>query len=88
MTTAPRIPRHRPLWADTIPDAGSRPACTSDACCQGRRPCPTPQACQCSADDDADGLPGGAMVLMIAVGLVAVVAGISLLAGYLSVVLP
>lgn len=86
MTNHPRIPRHRPLWHDTVDPGAARPACTSDACRQGRRPCPTPQACQ-RPEDDADDLPGGALVLVIAIGLVAVVGGVSMLAGYLAAVL-
>lgn len=83
MTSAPpRIPRHRPMFADTVP----APRC-SGPCAQGRRACPTPAACQCGDDDDT-GLPGPAMSAVIAVGLVAVIVAGSLLAGYLSVVLP
>ena len=62
MTSAPpRIPRHRPMFADTVP----APRC-SGPCAQGRRACPTPAACQCGDDDDT-GLPGPAMSAVIAV---------------------
>lgn len=81
MTSAPRIPRKRPMFADTLP----APHC-SGPCQQGRRACPTPAACQCGNDDT--GLPGPAMSAVIAVGLVVVIVACSLLAGYLSVVLP
>ena len=63
--TAPRLPR------------ASRPTC-SGPCDQGRRACPTPEACQ--APDDS-GLPGPAMALAIAVGLIAVIAAVSLVLG-------
>jgi hypothetical protein len=33
-------------WHDTMPTQPAKlPACTADACCQGRVPCPTPEAC-------------------------------------------
>lgn len=81
MSTSPRIPRHRPMWHDTLP----APRC-SGPCDEGRRKCPAPAACQCGEDDT--GLPGPAMSAAIAIGLVAVIIAASLLAGYLSVVLP
>ncbi len=71
--TAPRIPRHNPLWHDTIP----APRC-SGPCRQGRRKCPTPAACQGADRDPASDLPGPAMALVIAVGLAAMIAAVSL----------
>jgi hypothetical protein len=31
--------------------------CHSDACCQGRKPCPTPQACELAENDPYQILP-------------------------------
>lgn len=64
------------------PQPVQRPGCTSDACAQGRRACPTPQACHVSSADDADsdadsdggsGLPGPAMALALLGAAVALV---------------
>lgn len=63
--TAPRLPR------------ASRPTC-SGPCDQGRRACPTPEACQAP---DESGLPGPAMALAIAIGLIAIIAALSLAIG-------
>ena len=59
-----------------------RPSC-SGPCQQGRRACPTPAACQCGDEDDT-GLPGPAMALAIAVGLIAVIATVSLVLGQIT----
>ena len=50
----------------------------SGPCDHGRRACTTPDACQ--APDDS-GLPGPAMALVIAVGLIAIIAALSLAIG-------
>lgn len=71
--TAPRIPRNRPMFAETRPV----PHC-SGPCQQGRRACPTPEACQAP---DESGLPGPAMALAIAIGLIAIIAALSLAIG-------
>ena len=76
MTSAPRIPRHRPMFSDTVP----APRC-SGPCQQGRRACPTPDACR---RPDDSGLPGPAMALAIAIGLIAVIATVSLVLGQIT----
>ncbi|MBI3157626.1 MAG: hypothetical protein HYZ20_19775 [Burkholderiales bacterium] len=81
--TTPRIPRSRPMFSDTVPVPP--PRCSSDACGQGRKPCPTPVACQC---DDDPGLPGGAMALFMAIGIVSLVAVVSLAFGVCTGALP
>jgi len=63
--TAPRVPR------------ASRPTC-SGPCDQGRRACPTSDACR---RPDDSGLPGLAFTLTIAIGLIAVIATVSLVLG-------
>lgn len=55
----------------------SRQSC-SGPCQQGRRTCPTPEACQ---RPDDSGLPGLAIALAIAIGLIAVIAAVSLVLG-------
>lgn len=63
------------MTAPRIPRASR--AC-SGPCDQGRRACPTPDARQ--APDDS-GLPGPAMALVIAIGLIAILAAVSLAIG-------
>ena len=55
----------------------TRPSC-SGPCQQGRRACPTPDACR---RPDDSGLPGPAMALVIAIGLIAIIAALSLAIG-------
>ena len=55
----------------------TRPSC-SGPCQQGRRACPTPDACR---RPDDSGLPGPAMALAIAIGLIAIIAALSLAIG-------
>ncbi len=45
--------------------------CRSDACRQGRMPCPTPYACQ--APDDDDGLGAGIFIWSAAGGVLLLV---------------
>lgn len=81
--TTPRIPRSRPMFSDTAPVPP--PRCSSYACGQGRKPYPTPVACQCGDDP---GLPGPAMALVIAIGPVVLIASASLAIGVCTGVLP
>ena len=60
--------------------ATRRPSC-SGPCQQGRRTCPTPEACQ---RPDDSGLPGLALTLAIAIGLIAVIATVSLVLGQIT----
>lgn len=62
--------------------AASYPHCASGPCEQGRRRCPTPQACQRGTDNDALGAARGC-VLAVVLGLVAwaVVGTVALLIG-------
>ena len=54
-------------WRDTMPTQPAKlPACSADACCQGRVPCPTPEACR------LDDLPRDPMTRTEARWLVAV----------------
>lgn len=62
----------------------TRPSC-SGPCQQGRRACTTPEACQ---RPDDSGLPGPAMALVIAIGLVVLIASASLAIGVCTGVLP
>lgn len=99
--TAPRIPRlrRRLMFSDTVPTADrARPPpfdapawrCRAERCQYGAMGwCPTPNTCERElADDDPSGLPGPAMALVIGVGLIAAIAGASLLVGWLSERLP
>lgn len=58
----------------------TRQSC-SGPCQQGRRTCPTPEACQ---RPDDSGLPGLALTLTIAIGLIAVIATVSLVLGQIT----
>ncbi len=62
--------------------AASYPHCASGPCEQGRRRCPTPQACQRGTDNDALGAARGC-VRAVVLGLVAwaVVGTVALLIG-------
>lgn len=54
-TKAMVYPLEAPPTVDSIREGErlmSQPACTSDACSSGRKPCPTPTACRLPADPE------------------------------------
>lgn len=61
-------------------DRARRPACQSGACEQGRKPCPSRQACQLPEYEDDDGLAdmlaAGIVVVFAVICIVAVVAAL------------
>ncbi len=71
---------HGPL-ADLIRHLEGAPRCRADACHQGDKPCPCPQACGVSERDAESDLPDGAGVFIGAlVGVLAFVAAAALIA--------
>lgn len=46
-----------------------KPACTADACHQGRRSCPTPQACALPDDDRPAGSARGLVLTLFALAV-------------------
>ena len=68
--------------ADLEPEVWRRRQCTSDACKQGRKPCPTPTACVVEEPGDSKPHPqlrAWFWRLYLACVLVAVAYGVSLL---------
>ena len=66
----PAIARGKLTEADFQPSVS---ACTSDACQQGRKPCPTPQACAVPAPERRS---SGWLIALIWLGSAAISAGI------------